>query len=130
MLTTSRAPPGTLVDDRFDRAEAMADQNEAAIALLPQKFQSRVEIRQAVLKNFVSRSAEFGQIARAGNPVVAAGIDDKAMKATLRKLLPENRQRRQIEIHRDAVHEQQRKIGVLEFAMRTIIRAVSRCRRF
>ena len=67
-------------------------------------------VRQAILEKLVSRSAKLSEIARAGDPVVAASVDDQAMKATRRKFLPENRERRQIEIHRDAVHEQQRKI--------------------
>jgi hypothetical protein len=42
---------------------------------------------------------------------MTAGINHKAMVAALRQLLPENRQRRQIEIHGYAVDEEQCKIG-------------------
>jgi hypothetical protein len=57
------APAGTLVDDRLDRAEAVPDQHEAVVALLPEKFQCGVEIGQAILEKLISRSAELGEIA-------------------------------------------------------------------
>src|SRR5262245_61372752 len=50
---------GALVDDRFDRAQAMADQNEAAVMMALEKFDRAIEILNAVVETFVSGTAEF-----------------------------------------------------------------------
>src|SRR6266508_2685163 len=70
-----------LIDDRFDGAEAVADENEPPVAVPFQEFDRAVKIGDAVIKIFIGGAAELGQIARAGYPVVAAGVDDKTVKA-------------------------------------------------
>ena len=90
----------------------MSDENEATVTALYEKLQRAVEIGKTVFKILVRRAAELRQIAGARNPVVAAGVDDEAVKVSPGELLAENRQRRQVKIHRDAMHEQERQIAL------------------
>ena len=66
-----------MVEQRLDAAKAMADQDEAFVALLAQTFQGAVAVLGAVLELFIGRAAEVGEIAGAVDPVVAASVDDE-----------------------------------------------------
>ncbi len=117
-----RAPLGALVDDRLDGAEAVADQNKAPIALPFEKINRTVEVRETVFEIFVSRTAEFRQISRPRNPIMAAGVDDEAVMPTFAQLLAEGKQWRQVKIHRHTMNQDQR--GVRFFVSRREQRAV------
>ncbi len=91
----------------------MADEDEALVALIAEYVQRAIVVFFAVLELFVGRAAEVKEVAAgAVDPIVTAGIDDEAMITLFREGLTESRQRRQIKIHRHAVHEQQSEIGL------------------
>ena len=75
-----------------------------------QIIQRAVEVLGAVFEGFISRAAELGEIAGARNPIMAARVDDETVIAAVRQSLSDRRQRRQIEIHRHAVDEQEREV--------------------
>src|SRR5688572_16852734 len=103
-----------LVKERLDTTEAMADEDETLVALLVEYVERTIVVFFAILELFVGRAAEIEEVAAgAVDPIVTAGIDDEAMITLFREGLSESRQRRQIKIHRDAVHEQQSQVGPL-----------------
>src|SRR5262245_1861799 len=91
------APLAALVNNRFDRAEAMTEQNKAPIMMPLEKFDGTVEILDAVVEILIGGAAEFGQIAGTRDPVMAARIDDKTVVATSSQFLAKVKQRRQVE---------------------------------
>ena len=78
-----------LIDDRFDGAEAVADENEPPVVVLFQEFDCAVKIGNAVIKVFIGGAAELGQVSRARNPIMAARVDDEAVMAALAEFLAE-----------------------------------------
>ena len=106
-----RALARALVDDRLDRTETVADQNKPTIVPLLQVLKRPIEIGQTVSKVFVGGATEFSEISGPRNPVVAARVDDEAVKTAAGEFVAQREKRRQVEIHRDAVHEEQGEIG-------------------
>src|SRR5688572_3995319 len=103
-----------LVKERLDTTETMADEDETLVALFVEFVERAIVIFFAVLELFVGRAAEIEEVAAgAVDPIVTASVDDEAMITLFGEGLSESRQRRQIKIHRDAVHEQQSEIGPL-----------------
>jgi hypothetical protein len=68
---------GALINDRFDRAEAMTDENKTAVAALFEKGNRAVKIGDAIFEILIGRAAELGEVRRPRDPVMAAGIMTK-----------------------------------------------------
>lgn len=88
----------------------MTDENEAAIMPVLEKVDGAIEVGDAILQHLVRRAAELGEIAGAGDPVMAAGIDNKTVMAAFGQFLAECEHRRQVEVHRHAVDQNQREV--------------------
>jgi hypothetical protein len=66
---------GCLDTKAVNTAETVAHQDETFVSPGVQTFQRAIEIFSAVFKSFIGGAAEFGQVAGAGNPVMATSVN-------------------------------------------------------